>query len=155
MTCAFRKYQSSISRSTRRLAVLRAATYGRGVFEFMMPAGPAIAVGLEDGLAFGTVCSGPHYLTLTVSNVGTADLAISNVERLVGSADVTVLPTPATPLIIAPGEDIDFIVVYTPSQSGRPGDGDRPGHQQRSRSAVRRPHRHRHPGHRLARDGDR
>ena len=38
--------------------VLRAATYGRGVFQFGQPAGPAIAVGLQDGLAFGTVCSG-------------------------------------------------------------------------------------------------
>ncbi len=32
---------------------LRAATFGRGVFAFMKPPGPAIAVGLEDELAFG------------------------------------------------------------------------------------------------------
>ena len=33
---------------------LRAATFGRGVFSFVKPTGPAIAVGLEDNLAFGT-----------------------------------------------------------------------------------------------------
>jgi hypothetical protein len=100
--------------------VLRAGTYGRGVFEFTTPTGPAIAVELEDGLAFGTVCAGPHYLTLTVSNVGAADLLISNVERLVGSSDFTVLPTPGTPLSLASGEDIDFTVVFTPSSPGTP-----------------------------------
>ncbi|MEO9134523.1 MAG: choice-of-anchor D domain-containing protein, partial [Jatrophihabitantaceae bacterium] len=98
--------------------VLRAGTYGRGVFEFTRPTGPAIAVELEDGLAFGTVCTGPHYLTLTVSNVGAADLVISNVERLFGSSDFAVLSSPATPLSLAPGESIDFTVAYTPSSPG-------------------------------------
>ena len=39
---------------------LRAATFGRGVFSFVKPTGPSIAVGLEDNLAFGTVCAGPR-----------------------------------------------------------------------------------------------
>lgn len=98
--------------------VLRAATYGRGVFEFMKPAGPAIAVSLEDGLAFGTVCSGPDYLTVKIYNVGGADLVITSVQWLMGSTDFTVLPTPATPLTIAPGEEVDFTVSFTPSGVG-------------------------------------
>ncbi|HEY6313755.1 MAG TPA: choice-of-anchor D domain-containing protein [Streptosporangiaceae bacterium] len=97
--------------------VLRAATYGRGVFGFSPPVGPAIAVGLQDGLAFGTVCSGsgPAYLTLTVYNVGASDLVITNVERLFGSADFTVLSTPATPLTVSPGEEITFTIAFTPT----------------------------------------
>jgi hypothetical protein len=100
--------------------VLRAGTYGRGVWEFAPPAGPAIAVELQDGLAFGTACGGPHYLTLAVDNVGVADLVISNVERLMGSTDFTVLSTPATPLVIAPGSSVDFTVVFTPTDPGGP-----------------------------------
>ena len=95
---------------------LRAATFGRGVFSFVKPTGPAIAVGLQDNLAFGTVCPGStQYLTIEVSNVGVADLVITSVQRLMGSADFTVLPNPATPLILAAGEDIEFTVAYTPT----------------------------------------
>jgi hypothetical protein len=101
-----------------KAGVLRAATYGRGVFEFMKPKGPAIAVSLQDGLAFGTVCSGPDYLTITIYNVGGADLMITSVQRLFGSTDFTVLPTPGTPVTIAPGEEIDFTVAFTPSVAG-------------------------------------
>ena len=98
---------------------LRAATFGRGVFSFVKPTGPAIAVGPEDGLAFGTVCAGSRdYLTINVSNVGVADLVITSVQRLVGSTDFTVLPNPATPLILAAGEDITFTVAYSPSGVG-------------------------------------
>ena len=35
-----------------------------------------------------------------------------------GSTDFTVLPTPATPLILAPGEDIAFTVAYSPTGAG-------------------------------------
>jgi len=101
-----------------KAGVLRAATYGRGVFEFGKPAGGAIAVSLEDGLAFGAVCSGPDYLTLTIYNVGAADLVISSVERLFGSTDFTVLPTPGTPLTILPGDEVDFTVRFTPTVAG-------------------------------------
>jgi len=101
-----------------KAGVLRAATYGRGVFEFMKPAGPAIAVSLEDGLAFGTVCSGAYYLTLKIYNVGSADLRITSVQRQFGSTDFTVLPTPLTPLTISPGEEVDFTVSFTPTAAG-------------------------------------
>ena len=101
-----------------KAGVLRAATYGRGVFSFVKPAGPAIAVNLQDGLAFGTVCSGPRYLTLTIYNVGAADLIITSVQRLFGSTDFTVLATPGTPLTIAAGEEVDFTVKFTPTIAG-------------------------------------
>lgn len=101
--------------------VLRAATYGRGVFEFKKPAGAAIALGLQDGLNFGQVCSGPDYLTIDVYNVGSADLVITSVQYLVGSAippAFSVLSTPATPLIIGAGEEATFTVAYTPTGPG-------------------------------------
>ena len=97
---------------------LRAATFGRGVFSFVKPAGPSIALALEHGLAFNTICQGPHYLTLTVYNVGVKDLVISSVQRLMGSSDFIVLSNPATPLIIPPGEDIEFTVAYSPTVFG-------------------------------------
>jgi hypothetical protein len=96
-------------------SVLRAATYGRGVFEFKTPTGPAIAVGLQNQLDFGSICSGPSYLTITVYNVGAANLIVFNVQVLVGSSDFTVLPTPPTPLTIDPGEEVTFTVKFNPS----------------------------------------
>jgi photosystem II stability/assembly factor-like uncharacterized protein len=99
---------------------LRAATFGRGVFSFVKPSGPAIALALEHGLAFGTVCRGPVYLTLTVYNVGAQDLVITSVQRLFGSSDFVVLGTPLTPLIIEPGEEIEFTVSFSPTTAGVP-----------------------------------
>ena len=94
---------------------LSAGTYGRGVFDFVLPQGPSIAVHPEHGLSFGTVCDGPQFLTLHVFNVGKSDLTIFNVQRLMGSTAFAVLSTPATPVLIAPGEEIEFSVVYIPS----------------------------------------
>ena len=99
--------------------ILRAATYGRGVFEFTTPQRPVIAVNLQDGLDFATVCVGSRAdLTLQIFNVGVADLVITSVQRLMGSADVSVLPMPGTPLVIAPGEEVDFTVRYQPTVIG-------------------------------------
>ena len=98
--------------------ILVAATYGRGAFKFIKPLVAAIAVNLQDNLDFGTVCSGPDYLTLTVYNVGGADLVITNVQRLFGSTDFTVLATPATPVTVSPGEEIEFTVRFTPTAAG-------------------------------------
>jgi photosystem II stability/assembly factor-like uncharacterized protein len=99
---------------------LRAATFGRGVFSFVKPQGPAVALALEHGLAFGTTCQRPQYLTLTIYNVGAQDLVITSVQRLFGSADFVVLGTPLTPLIIQPGEEVDFAVRFDPSTAGVP-----------------------------------
>jgi hypothetical protein len=95
---------------------LRAGTLGRGAFSFAKPTGPAIAVSLQDSLAFGTFCAGStRYLTIEVYNVGVTDLIITGVQRLMGSADFKVLANPATPLSLAPGEDIEFTVAFSPT----------------------------------------
>ena len=94
---------------------LRAATFGRGVFSFVAPKGPSIAVNLEHNLEFGEVCQGPQFLTLEVFNVGVADLVVSSVQRLMGSNGFSVLATPGTPLVIRAGEHVDFTVRYVPS----------------------------------------
>lgn len=99
--------------------VLRVATYGRGVFEFAEPSGPVIAVDLEDGLDFGTVCVGGRAdLTLQVFNVGVEDLVIDSVQRLTGSTNIAVLAMPGTPVVIHPGEEIDFTVELVPTTIG-------------------------------------
>ncbi|MEX0277502.1 MAG: choice-of-anchor D domain-containing protein [Ruegeria sp.] len=98
--------------------VLRAATYGRGVFEFAKPEGPVIAVNLQNRFEFGTVCDGPVSLTLQVFNVGTDDLIIKSVQRILGSAAFEVEAFPSTPLSIAPGGEVDFTLTYTPSAPG-------------------------------------
>jgi len=99
---------------------LRAATFGRGVFSFAKPTGPSIAVNLEHNLEFGTVCQGPEFLTLEIFNVGVSDLVVTSVQRLMGSTSFSVLATPSTPLIIAPGEHVDFTVKYDPTLAGTP-----------------------------------
>jgi photosystem II stability/assembly factor-like uncharacterized protein len=101
-----------------RSGILRAGTYGRGVFAFLKPLGPSLAVNLDHGLAFGTVCTGPKYLKLEIFNVGSQDLVINSVQRLVGSTGFSVLATPATPLVVEPGEEIIFTVAYTPTVLG-------------------------------------
>jgi hypothetical protein len=95
--------------------VLVAATYGRGVFKFTMPSGPVIAVNLEHNLNFGTICQAPAFLTLEVYNVGVQDLVITSVQRLMGSAAFSVLPTPGAPLVLAAGEDVEFTIQYAPT----------------------------------------
>lgn len=101
-----------------RNGMLRAATYGRGAFEFIRPKGPSIAVNLEKGLAFGTVCQGPHFLSLEIFNVGKSDLVITSVQRLMGSTSFSVLATPGTPLVIAAGEHVNFTIKYDPTAAG-------------------------------------
>jgi HYDIN/CFA65/VesB-like, Ig-like domain len=94
---------------------LRVATFGRGVFSFVKPTGPSIAVNLEHNLEFGTICEGSQFLTLEVFNVGVADLVITSVQRLMGSTSFSVLTTPGTPLVIEPGEHVDFTVRFNPT----------------------------------------
>lgn len=100
-----------------RNGILRAATYGRGAFDFIRPKGPSIGVNLENNLAFGTVCEGPQFLSLEIFNVGKSDLVIYSVQRLMGSTSFSVLSTPGTPLVIAPGEHVNFTVMFDPTAS--------------------------------------
>jgi hypothetical protein len=78
----------------------------------IVPATPAIAVNLQDDLLFGTVCTAPQFLTLQVFNVGGVDLIVDSVTRFSGSPSFSVLPNPATPLTIGPGDQVDFTVRF-------------------------------------------
>src|SRR5262249_22190571 len=99
--------------------VLRASTFGRGVFELAAPNGPVISVNAENGLQFGNVCQGTSAsLKLQVFNVGTQNLTINSVQRLFGSSGFTVLSNPSTPLIISPNAEVDFTVQFTPTTPG-------------------------------------
>jgi hypothetical protein len=60
----------------------------------------------------------PEYLTLQVFNVGVADLVITSVQQLMGSVGVSVLPFPGLPVVLAPGEEIDFTIAFTPTTPG-------------------------------------
>ena len=81
------------------------------------------------------------YLTLTVYNVGSADLVITSVQRLFGITDFTMLGTPLTPLTVQAGEEIEFTVRFTPTDRRPAREGDHPDYQQRSRCAVCRSRR--------------
>jgi Abnormal spindle-like microcephaly-assoc'd, ASPM-SPD-2-Hydin len=82
------------------------------------PTLPQIAVDPQDNLNFGTVCAGPAYLSLKVFNVGNSDLIVDTVSRISGSSDFTVLPAPATPLTIGPGDQVDFTIEFQPTAPG-------------------------------------
>jgi hypothetical protein len=98
--------------------VLRAATWGRGVFELAAPSGPVISVA-ETSLSFGPTCAVTGAdLSIHVSSVGTDNLVVSSVQRISGSPAFTVLPSPSTPLMIAPGGGATFTVHYTPTVPG-------------------------------------
>ena len=99
--------------------VLRASTFGRGIFDFRVPTGPSVSVNAEDGLDFGGACGGTkNHLVIQVFNTGTKDLIVNSVQRLMGSPAFTVLANPKTPVIISPNSEVDFTVQYTPSSSG-------------------------------------
>ena len=98
--------------------VLRAATWGRGVFELAAPSGPVISVS-ETSLSFGPTCAVTGAdRSIHVSSVGTENLVVSSVQRIAGSPSFTVLPSPSTPLTIAPGGAAIFTVHYTPTVPG-------------------------------------
>lgn len=100
--------------------VLQAATYGRGVFRFVLPDWPSIAVDPEAEFDFGTTCGDQiAYRTLEVFNVGTsAPLLITSVQRLMGSAGFEVSQNPGTPIEVRPGEHVDFTVAFTATTPG-------------------------------------
>jgi hypothetical protein len=94
--------------------VMRAATWGRGVFEFAAPTGPAIFVESTE-LRFEQTCANGSDKVIEVSNGGIANLIVSSVQRRAGSPAFTVLPSPSTPLAIGPGGATAFTVHYAPS----------------------------------------
>ena len=100
--------------------VLEAATFGRGVFRFVLPDWPSIAVDPEAEFDFGTTCGDEiAYRTLEVFNVGTsAPLLITSVQRLMGSAGFEVSQNPGTPVEVRPGEHVDFTVAFAATTPG-------------------------------------
>jgi hypothetical protein len=99
--------------------VLRASTFGRGVFEFAAATGPVISVNPENNLEFGPTCAGSTVsLNLEVFNVGTTNLVINSVLRSAGSTDFTVAPNPTTPVTISPDAHVDFTIQFTPTIVG-------------------------------------
>lgn len=102
----------------RGSSILRASTYGRGVFEFVRPDWPSIAINPQAGLDFGSTCDGPAYLEIDVFNVGASDLVITSVQRILGSTGFAALANPGTPVVVRPGEHISFTVSFTPTTPG-------------------------------------
>jgi hypothetical protein len=96
--------------------VLRAATYGRGVFQFVHPDWPAITLALQDQLEFGTVCPPGSHKTIEIFNVGTAPLRVDSIAVLIGSSNFTVENQPSTPIVIERGEDLVFTLTYKSAQ---------------------------------------
>lgn len=90
-------------------------THGRSVFRISRPATPRLQV--VDGLAFGRVVGGgPVDRTLTLRNVGGADLRVLNVEV---DAPYTLQGAPAVPFDVPAGGSVDLTVRYAPAAAGR------------------------------------
>jgi hypothetical protein len=78
---------------------------------------PAIAVDVENGGNFGTVC-GAASLEVEIFNVGDLDLIVDKVLALPSPGDFTVAPLPSTPVTIKPGAEVEFTITFTPSAAG-------------------------------------
>ena len=78
---------------------------------------PAIAVDIENGGSFGTVC-GTSSLQLEIFNVGNLDLIVDQVLALPSTGPFIVQPLPSTPVTLAPGSDVDFTITFTPPAPG-------------------------------------
>ena len=78
---------------------------------------PALAVNIENGGDFGTVC-GPISLELEIFNVGDLDLIVDKVLALPSPGDFSVAALPATPVTIKPGAEVEFTITFTPSTAG-------------------------------------
>jgi kumamolisin len=76
--------------------------------------GRVIAVNGQDNLTFGTVCHTPAYKKLEVFNIGDEKLFISSIT-VIGSPAFSVLPMPAVPAGIPPGDHLDFTIEYNPA----------------------------------------
>ena len=102
--------------TTATPSLLRVGTYGRSTFELTAATGPLLAVNAN--LAFGPICIGSSDTRLLqLFNVGSTDLHIASIVRVSGSNDFQ-LTGPATPVTIQPGEELDFTVTFTPTQTG-------------------------------------
>jgi photosystem II stability/assembly factor-like uncharacterized protein len=103
--------------TTATPSLLRVGTYGRSVFELTAATGPLLAVNAN--LAFDNVCVGQNATRIIqIFNVGSEPLHISSIIRVAGSADFKIISGPATPVTVAPGEEIDYTVQFKPTVAG-------------------------------------
>lgn len=73
---------------------------------------PIIGVN-TDHLQYGTLCPGETKdKTLTVSNSGTADLHVSDIDRISGSSQFALVAGPAFPTTIPPGGHADYTIRF-------------------------------------------
>ncbi len=84
---------------------------------FSLPNQPDLR--LNAPLDFDEVCPGEQQLrTVSIFNIGGADLLVSSVAVIAGGADFSVLPNPTQPFIIQPGGHIDLQVRFAPTSPG-------------------------------------
>jgi len=94
--------------------ILRASTFGRGVFDFGAPTGPVITTNAQNGLNFGNLCLGSSStLTFSVINIGTQDLVVSSVKNLFNTPGFTITNSVPLPVSISPNAQIDFTLQFT------------------------------------------
>src|SRR5208283_2061590 len=76
-------------------------------------------IAVTANLAFGSVCKGSAPTRkVQIFNVGTEPLHISSFLRTGGSTDFSIISGPATPVTIAAGDEIDYLIAFTPTGSG-------------------------------------
>lgn len=103
--------------NTAEPTLLRLATYGRSMWELQQAQGPILSTNYD--LGFGTLCVGETATReVQVFNVGSEDLIINAFFRSEGSSDFSVIGGPSTPVVIAPGGQINFTVRFAPSSPG-------------------------------------
>lgn len=78
---------------------------------------PALAVDIENGGDFGTVC-GARALFLKLFNTGNQDLMVDQVFAIPTPSPFVVNPLPATPLTLVPGANIEFTITFVPTTPG-------------------------------------
>lgn len=84
---------------------------------FILPGQPNIKV--NAALDFNDVCPGDkEERTVTIFNIGGADLQAHSVSVVAGSTDFSVLPNPSQPFIVKPGAHIDVTVRFDPASPG-------------------------------------
>jgi len=102
-------------RINEQAGVLRASTYGRGVFDFAQATGPVISVNQTTGLNFGAVCSGAiGTQTFEVINTGTQNLIVYNVQNLFNTPGFSIANNLNLPISISPDSSVTFTVQFTP-----------------------------------------
>ena len=111
--------------------LLRAATYGRGVFEFVRPGARRWRSTPRTISTSARSAAGAEHLTLHVFNVGKADLVITSVQRLMGSTGIgrDALPGHAARPRAGRGDQLQRAVHADARGIAR--DRDDPDHEQR------------------------